>query len=130
MVKAIPMAVAVLLAAFSLAQAEALDVPVREHAGDGQAASCGVSEVAGLRADGDGFLAIRSGPGVGYPQIGQLVNGDRVTVFSGRGDWVGIATVASHIDQADVCGNRGPARALSGTGLGWVHGRWLNYLYP
>lgn len=112
------------------AGAQSLDVPVREMQGDGEAATCGVSEVVGLKADGDGFLAVRSGPGSDYRKIGELKNGDRVEVYDRRGDWVGLVMPNGRIDQTDACAHNGPARDLTGTGIGWAHGRWLNYLYP
>ena len=110
--------------------AQQLDVPVVEHEGDGQAASCGLSEVRGLKAGGDGFLGVRSGPGTTYRKIGELHNGDRVNQFSAQGDWVGIATSDGIIDQPGVCANDGPARKLTGTGLGWVHSDWLLWIAP
>ncbi len=122
--------VAMIWAVPKLAATQGLDVPVREMAGDGEAATCGVSEVRGLKSGGDGFLAIRSGPGTNYAKLGELHNGDRVTSFASKGDWVGIATNSAIIDQPGVCANSGPARDLTGRGLGWVHGNWLRYLYP
>lgn len=110
--------------------AQQLDVPVTEQEGDGQAATCGLSEVRGLKSGGDGFLAIRSGPGANYAKIGELHNGDRVNQFTGQGDWVGIATSEGIIDQPGVCANNGPARNLSGSGLGWVHSNWLLWIAP
>ncbi len=112
------------------AAAQGLDVPIHEMAGDGQAATCGISEVSGLKPGGDGFLALRSGPGAKYRKLGELHNGDRVTEIERRGDWVGIAVSKAGVKERDLCGNNGPKRQITGRGLGWVHGNWLKYLYP
>ena len=50
------------LSVTSIALANDLDVPVTEEAGDGQIANCSSAMVSGLKANGDGFLAVRSGP--------------------------------------------------------------------
>ncbi len=74
----------------------------------GRVRSCTVS---GLSANGDGFLALRSGPDVRYPQIGQLINGERVSSTSAcLGRWCFADTVQS--------GNRKERRN------GWFHVRW------
>ncbi len=112
------------------AAAQVLEVPIHEMAGDGQAATCGVSEIAGLKADGDGFLAVRSGPGGNYRKLAELHNGDRVTEIERRGKWVGIAYGDGKLDQPDLCANAGPRRRITGQGIGWVHGNWVKYLYP
>ena len=74
----------------------------------GRLRSCTVS---GLRANGDGFLALRSGPDVRYPQIGALVNGERVaskSVCMGR--WC----------FADSVESNGQTTRRNG----WFHVRW------
>lgn len=110
--------------------AQALDVPIHESASDGQAANCAVGTVMGLKADGDGFLAVRTGPDANYRKIGELHNGDRVTIFEGRDGWYGVLVPNGHIDQGDACRRVGPERRLSGSGLGWVHGRWIGNIIP
>ena len=107
------------------ALAQQLAVPVIEPEGDGQAATCIGGEVFGLRAEGDGFLAIRTGPATTYARIGRLHNGDRVLIIDRQGDWVGIARDGGQTDQKGVCANAGPARRITGPDVGWVHGRWL-----
>jgi hypothetical protein len=72
------------------AVAQQLDVPVRIPASDGQMATCASSVVAGLDPNGDGFLAIRSGPGAEFRKIGVLHNGDLVHTCDAHGDWIGI----------------------------------------
>ncbi|MFV0643704.1 MAG: peptidoglycan-binding protein [Sphingomonadaceae bacterium] len=48
-----------------------------------------VFEVRGLDPNGDGFLAVRTGPGTSFAMKDQIFNGDKVTVFLGeiRGQW-------------------------------------------
>jgi hypothetical protein len=74
----------------SIALADNLDVPIIESAGDGQAANCLASMVSGIKPGPDGFLAVRSGPGSQYRKLDELHNGEIVTVFEGRGNWLGI----------------------------------------
>ncbi|MGB5736293.1 MAG: SH3 domain-containing protein, partial [Thiohalocapsa sp.] len=62
-------------------------------------------EVRNLDPKGDGFLAVRSGPGSNYRMIDRLSNGDRVYVYTARGSWYGIVY-------------------LDGT-KGWSHKNWL-----
>ncbi|MEI4232920.1 SH3 domain-containing protein [Roseovarius sp. D22-M7] len=73
---------------------------------DNQAAGCFGARVQGLDPNGDGFLAVRSGPGTNYRKIDELHNGDGVRPCAQRGKWWGV-----------YYGN--PRRK------GWVHGNWL-----
>lgn len=92
--------------AASKSKAQVLDVPFADSGGDGQSAWCATSTVAGLDPKGDGFLAVRTGPGTRYRKIGEVRNGDVVHTCDSRGPWVAIVY--------------GPSRAK-----GWVHGKWL-----
>lgn len=100
-----------------------LDVPVLEQGGDGQAANCASSVVAGLKAGGDGFLAVRSGPGTEYRKIDELQNGDVVYVYDRKGDWVGIAYEVSNLECVSKT-----TRPVPYGKTGWVHGGWLRDL--
>ena len=121
----------VLLAIFApSASAETLDVPIYEDASDGQAANCGGGTVMGLKKGGDGFLAVRTGPGANYRKIGELHNGDRVSIIETRDGWYGVIVPGGSVDQTDACRRAGPRRKLSGSGLGWVSGRWIGDIYP
>lgn len=73
---------------------------------DNLAAGCAGSIVAGLNPNGDGFLAVRTGPGTNYRQIDQLHNGDMVRTCATNGPWIGVYY--------------GEPRRK-----GWVHGNWL-----
>ncbi|MEL6550630.1 MAG: SH3 domain-containing protein [Pseudomonadota bacterium] len=88
--------------------AQALDVPIIKNCVDSQAACYPTSTVTGLRADGDGFLSVRTGPGSDFRKIGELVNGDVVAVISSQGRWRGVE--------------------LRDKTFGWVHGNWLTDL--
>lgn len=74
----------------------------------GRERSCVVS---GLSPEGDNFLALRSGPDVRYPQIGQLLSGERVYSTSAcMGRWCFADFVISH-NKTDLRN-------------GWFHVRW------
>lgn len=98
------MTLALLLLA-GAAGAQDLDVPFQIFE-DEQAAGCAGSYVAGLDPNGDGFLAVRTGPGTGYRKIDQLYNGDLVRTCARSGAWIGVYY--------------GKPRRV-----GWVHGKWL-----
>ena len=103
---------AVTLALAAPVSAQQLDVPFDTFCPpDAQAACFGAAEVMGLDPNGDGFLAVRTGPGSNYPMIGQVHNGDRVGVYARRGDWHAISF--------------GPDNRL-----GWAHGNWLGNFIP
>ncbi len=50
----------------------------------------GLGEVRGLNQSGDGFLAVRMGPGRKYPMIDRLYNGNQVYFCDSHGEWIGI----------------------------------------
>lgn len=59
-----------------------------------QAGDC-TGNVVGVRpisqynhAAGNGFLAVRGGPGSGYQQVGELYAGDEVSVWQRNGRWL------------------------------------------
>ena len=89
----------------SMAAAQDLDVDF-QIIEDAQAAGCLAASVTGLDPNGDGFLAVRTGPGTGYRKIDQLYNGDRVRTCARSGAWFGVYYGT-------------PRR------VGWVHGKWL-----
>lgn len=91
--------------AVSAAWAQQLDVDFTILE-DAQAAGCAGSIVSGLDPNGDGFLAVRTGPGSNYAKLDELHNGDMVRTCVGSGRWVGI-----YYGQ--------PRRK------GWVHSNWL-----
>ncbi len=101
-----------------------LDVPIMEYGSDGQSASCATSIVSGLSATGNGFLAVRSGPGAQYTEIDEIHNGDVVTVYEAKDDWFGIMYGKNQGGCKFI--GAGKKRPLDYPGKkGWVHRRWL-----
>ena len=93
-------------------QAQPLDVAFDTYCPpDSEAACFGAANVMGLNPGGDGFLAVRSGPGSQYRKIGEVYNGDRVGTYGRQGDWYAISF--------------GPDNRL-----GWAHGNWLGNHIP
>ena len=89
--------------------------------------ACGaIGVVAGLRAGGDGFLAVRGGPGTGYGKLDEITNGQTVFVCDRKGEWYAI--VYSD-DVSDGCGVTSPWPAVAAyTGpcrSGWAHRNWI-----
>jgi uncharacterized protein YraI len=88
-------------------QAQSLHVEFSTYCPPSTEAACfATSTVNGLNPNGDGFLAVRTGPGSNYPMIDKLYNGDVVTVHDLSGRWRGVSYA-------------------NGTRVGWVHSNWL-----
>ena len=68
-------------------------------------------------ANGNGFLAVRSGPGGKYRQVGELYSGDEISVYGRRGNWYEVTCMSG------VCTNPlwGPA-----VPSGWVYGKYIS----
>ena len=100
------------------------DVPI-VIGGDPEVPACAWAEVRGLDPQGDGFLAVRQGPGVGYEMTDQLYNGDQVFVCDDRGGWFAIVYPGDGPD----CGVGTPwpeAAFYSGPcSYGWVSAKWV-----
>ncbi len=90
--------------------------------------------VEGLNPRGDGFLSVRSAPGVSSPETDRLVNNTYVTVCDRAGDWYGIVyrNRANDPNASDGCGVSSPVprkRAYAGPcRSGWVHRRWVRVI--
>ena len=67
-------------------------------------------------ASGAGFLAVRTGPGTGYAQIGELYAGDEVSVWNRRGTWYEVRCMSGRCLT--------PLRGAP-VPTGWVSGRYL-----
>lgn len=94
--------------------------------GEAELDACGgVGEVRGLNPRGDGFLAVRAGPGGKFPMIDRLYNGNRVYFCDKRGDWIGIV----YGDPKQDCGVASPLpKRQSYKGpcqSGWAYRKWL-----
>ncbi len=112
------------------ALANKLDVPIIEKGEyDGVSVSeiadilptCTGSKVAGLDPGGDGFLAVRSGPGSQYRKLVELHNGDRVSVFDQKGDWAGVVYGELLSDERISP----KTRPVKNSKKGWVNTKWL-----
>lgn len=89
----------------------------------GSAGTC-EAKVVGVRplsqydhAAGNGYLAVRSGPGSGYAQIGEVYLGDWSIVFEKRGNWYRIACYQGRCMQP-LWGQASPE--------GWAYGKYLD----
>jgi uncharacterized protein YgiM (DUF1202 family) len=116
--------VALAVSAFNPAVAQSLDVPVMERASDGLD-TCALGQVTGLKADGDGFLAVRSGPGSGHTKLDELHNGDRVWLFEQKGEWIGIVYGVEDLSCSPVETDR---EVKTDGKKGWVHENWIEVL--
>lgn len=104
------------------ALASRLNVPVMERADD-DFDTCALGRVVGLKADGDGFLAVRSGPGTDYRKLDELHNEDLVWMFEQREGWIGIVY---GIGDAMNCSAIEEDREVPHEGRkGWVHENWV-----
>jgi hypothetical protein len=65
---------------------------------------------------GTGFLAVRSGPGAGFVQTGEVYAGDLVSVYDRRGNWYAVTCM----EGACTRPLWGPARPS-----GWVHRKFV-----
>lgn len=126
-VRALCLLAAVVLA-WPLAASEAT-VPVRIGLEDPSLDACGgVGQITGLKPGGDGFLAVRSGPGTKYAMTDKLTEGRFVFLCDWKedGGWHGI--VYTDDDNID-CGVSSPvesARSYNGKcKSGWVNRRWV-----
>lgn len=108
----------------NFAQAQQLDVPVIEHA-DENLDTCSYAQISGLKADGDGFLAVRSGPGSNYTKLDELKNNDKIWLYDQQGDWIGIVYGTDNIE----CSSMDEDREIQTDGKkGWVHQNWVEFL--
>jgi uncharacterized protein YgiM (DUF1202 family) len=105
--------VVVALAAVLLAAAPAL----RATAGDCTGRVVGVQPLSRYDHDaGNGFLAVRSGPGARHAQTGEVYAGDMVSVYDRRGEWYAVTCM----EGACINPLWGPA-----TPSGWVHRKFV-----
>ncbi|WP_424983104.1 SH3 domain-containing protein [Maritalea sp. S77] len=95
-----------------------------EHASDGLD-TCALGHVTGLNVEGDGFLAVRLGPGLEHIKLDELHNGDHVWLFDRRGAWIGIVYAAKDLICSPIENDR-PVETDGKTG--WVHEDWIQIL--
>jgi hypothetical protein len=104
-----------------------------EHSPEGYA-PCAYGVVHNLDPKGDGFLAVKAGPGLQYERIDKLYNGKQVIICGDKGPWYAIVyTKTRQRDDAmrycNVEENR--VKTLPYTGpcrSGWAHQRWIKQI--
>jgi hypothetical protein len=103
-----------------------------EHSPEGYD-PCAYGVVHNLDPKGDGFLAVKAGPGLHYERIDKLYNGESVIICGGKGVWYAIiytkARQGQHMRYCDVDEN--PVKTFPYTGpcrSGWAHQRWINQI--
>ncbi len=69
-------------------------------------------------AAGNGFLAVRAGPGTNYAQIGEVYLGDEISVWERQGNWIYISCMNGRCLNP-LWGDTGPQ--------GWAYGKYLTY---
>jgi len=109
----------------SPAAVESLEVPVMEHAGGGDLDTCALGAVSGLKAGGDGFLAVRTGPASSYRKVDEIHNGDKVWLFDQKGKWIGIVYGVNLVECSPIKSSR-PVRHKGKKG--WVHENWVKII--
>ena len=100
-------------------------VPV-QVGGSAEFDACGtIIAVAGLNPGGDGFLALRTGPGTSCPMIRKLLPDTQMWLCSQRGKWMGVLIRPPSDSQCGV-GSPIPVRQpYNGPCLsGWVYGKY------
>jgi hypothetical protein len=108
-------------------------VPVMIGGSEELDACGGWAEVSGLNPKGDGFLAVRSGPGTDYPMRDRLREGDGVYVCrSAPGSkWLPIVYPRRGQDPAECAVSSGVAQPVEyrgPCGYGWVRADWIKVL--
>lgn len=109
----------------SAAMPQQPNVPVLAG-GEAEFDACGAQGVVrGLDPKGDGFLAVRAGPGSKHAMLDKVRNGAIVNLCDRRGDWLGV--VYSHETRDCGVGTPWPRRGVySGPcRSGWVHRKFV-----
>lgn len=104
-------------------------VPV-DVGGDEVLDACGsLGRVHGLKVGGDGFLAVRDGPGAAFAMTDKLGENREVLMCDQRGEWIAVVYSDSSLGRCGVTAPiarrqpyRGPCRS------GWVHGKWIELM--
>lgn len=108
----------------SALHAEPMELPVIERE-NGNLDTCALGQVTGLKADGDGFLAVRSGPAEDFSKLDELHNGARVWLFDRQGEWVGIVYGVDELSCSPVDADR---EVPYPGDKGWVHENWIEII--
>ncbi|MGN6153038.1 MAG: hypothetical protein ACTHOH_13685 [Lysobacteraceae bacterium] len=128
-----PTAAAVALLASTCAMAAPRDVPVVVGEEAELDACASWAKVKGLDPKGDGFLAVRGGPGSAYALRDRLHEGDEFFVchYSRDNQWLAIVYPREGQHPGD-CGVSTslpkPVKYRGPCARGWVHGKWTEFL--
>jgi hypothetical protein len=82
--------------------------------------------VKGLDPHGDGFLAVRAGPGSQYQMIDKLLEGQNVFVCDERGQWLGVVYTRGNQDCGVTSALNKPTPYPGPCLAGWVHRNFIN----
>ena len=98
--------------------------------GEADLDACGtIIGVAGLSATGDGFLALRTGPGTSYPMIRKLLPGAELWFCAQKGRWYGVVVRPHGNGQCGVGSPIARRQPYNGPCLsGWVYGKYTTPL--
>ena len=107
-----------------LAHAQQLDVDIIERA-DADFDTCSLGQVTGLKVNGDGFLAVRSGPSSKFKKTDELYNGDKVWLFEERNGWYGVVYGVEELNCSPISKSR-PLRKKGKKG--WIFGKWVKVI--
>jgi hypothetical protein len=104
-------------------------VPV-EIGGDEVLDACGsFAQVKGLKADGDGFLAVRSGPGTAYAMVDKLSNGREMYLCGEQGQWLAIVYLTAPGMKCEVTSTIAKKQVYRGRcKSGWVRSAWVEVM--
>lgn len=90
-------------------------------------------EVQGLDPQGDGFLAVRTGPSTEREQVDELHNGDVVMLCDYQNGWHRVVYPGEG-QEAAACLRRSrqlpePGSVTGPCRSGWVHGNWVRWIW-
>lgn len=96
--------------------------------GDPDLDACGATGmIRGISRHGDGFLAVRSGPGAKYKMIDKFYrNGVKVTMCDGKGKWVGIVYGKDCGEAYDNIAKRKPYEGSCKSG--WIFNKYIKLI--
>ena len=123
---ALPLALLSSLAISGVALAGALAVPVIVGKVPEYDACMSTGAVKGLDPHGDGFLAVRAGPGSQYQMIDKLLEGQNVFVCDERGQWLGVVYTRGNQDCGVTSALNNPTPYPGPCLAGWVHRNFIN----
>lgn len=108
----------------SFVHAQGLDIEIIERA-DADFDTCSLGQVTGLKVNGDGFLAVRSGPSSKFQKIDELYNGNKVWLFEERKGWYGVVYGVDELSCSPIKKSR-PLRKKGKKG--WIYGKFVKVI--